>query len=325
MKVFLTGGSGFLGRSVITKLVSEGHSVIALVRSEESGVIVKNLGATPILGDITKPKYFSDAINGIEIAIHCAAPVEFWGPWEKFQSEIADATRLVAMECEKQKVRRFIYISSESVLQNTNRLLDIDEKYPYPPEPNSYYGKAKKLAEEFLLSMSGKMEVIILRPSYIWGPGSPSFDTLIGKAKSGQFMWIDKGTASFEAVHIENVAEAVSLSLTQGQNRGIYFITDGENSTTREFFENLFKALNAPIPTKSVPSLIMQPIARIIESIWKIFNIKGHPPITRFDLAFVGMPRRYIINRSKHELNYQPVIDRKSGFLQISKLMGSSF
>lgn len=318
MNIFITGGSGFLGRQVIQRLILGGHRVGALVRSEASSKIVEELGATPILGDMTEIEGFSNRLSEFSVVVHCAAPVEFWGPWEKYQRGIIDSTMTLANECCKQKVKRFIFISSESVLQGTSELLEINEEHPYPPMPNSSYGRAKKITEEGLLKIQSQMEIIILRPSFIWGPNCKAIATISNKLKSGRFLWVDQGKKQFEAVHVENVVEAIWLALTKGKNRAIYFVTDDEEATVRAFFENIFNALNLKVPTNSAPGFLLRPLASVIEILWQFFQIKKAPPISRFELAFVDMARKYNIDRIKSELHYHPVIDRVAGFKQLA-------
>lgn len=200
-------------------------------------------------------------------------------------------------------------------------LENIDENHLYPKTPNSYYGKAKKEAEEFLLKNKFNMEIIILRPTFIWGNGANAFATIAAKVKTGQFLWIDNGNANFEAVHVDNVAESVFLALTKGKNGEVYFITDDEPSTVKEFFSETFKALNLPIPAKSLATFIASPAACLIETAWRLTNISSPPPLTRFDLSFVNMPRRYNINKAKRELGYQPILSRDQGFSKIVSIL----
>ncbi len=210
------------------------------------------------------------------------------------------------------------------MLQDKDSLLDVDEALPYPQEPNSYYGKSKKIAEEFLLKHSGKMEIVILRPTFIWGPDCPAFSTISNKVKSGEFMWVDQGQASFEAVHVDNVAEAVRLSITRGSDRSVYLLTDGEDSTVRDFFENLFKALSLKSPRTSLPLWLVKPIATVVESLWKLLNLSTNPPITRFDLAFIAMQRKYKIDKIKKDLDYKPVMSRQKGFAELTVLANTA-
>ncbi len=102
-------------------------------------------------------------------------------------------------------VNRFIYISSESVLQDKTDLIDIDETSPYPIAPNSYYGKAKMQAEQAIIASNYQnLTTIILRPTFIWGKGVQALETMAKKVKSGQFMWIDHGKTIIEMVQIDS-------------------------------------------------------------------------------------------------------------------------
>ena len=321
MKILVTGGSGFLGKHVLRRLMAEGHLVTGLARSHESSSIINELGADVLDGDIKNVDRFENLLGQFDVVVHCAAPVEFWGPWEKYETDIVAASASLAKACAEKKVKRFICISSESVLQGTESLIDIDESHPYPKEPNSYYGKSKMLAEKQLLEMSASMEIVILRPTFIWGPDCPALSTITKKVNSGEFVWIDHGQASFEAVHVENVAEAITLSITKGRDRQIYFITDGEPSTIRDFFETFLKATGVQIPSKSIPRFLAEPLAAAIECLWVTFRVKTPPPLTRFDLAFVSMPRSYKIDRIKNDLGYRPIVTRKLGFQKLGLIM----
>lgn len=92
--------------------------------------------------DIECVEKFTNMLRQFDVVVHCAAPVEFWGPWEKYEKGIIASSLELAKACNEQKVKRFIYISSESVLQDKEDLLDIDEDHPYSQEPNSFYGKS---------------------------------------------------------------------------------------------------------------------------------------------------------------------------------------
>lgn len=318
MKILVTGGSGFLGKHIILKLISAGHSVSALARSPTSVKIVEQLGARAVFGDLEKVENFESSLGQFDVVVHAAAPVEFWGPWDKYQKGIIDATGALAGACSQQQVKKFIYISSESVLQAKKDLLDIDESFAYPDKPNSFYGLSKKITEQNLLKNAGRMEINILRPTFIWGPNCPALSTIAQKVQVNEFMWIDQGRAIFEAVHVENVAHAVTLMITRGKDRHIYFVTDDEITTVRDFFENLFRATQLPLPTKSLPSIVAKPLASMIEFFWNFFNIQKNPPLTLFDLAFVSMSRRYKIQNIQNDVGYRPIMTRAEGFQQLN-------
>lgn len=314
MNVFVTGGSGYLGQSVLRRLVGAGHCVSMLARSDEAAQRVSRLGARPVRGDLGDVQAFEGALDGVDVVVHCAAPVEFWGPWERFESAIVHATMSLARAAAKRKVRRFVHVSSESVLQDRTPLVDIDETFPYPEKPNSVYGMAKMKAEKELLGSTLGLDVVVLRPTFIWGPGAPALRTISEQVKSRQFVWIDGAKADFEAVHVENVAAAIELALTGGADRNVYFVTDDERATVRSFFTRAFEALGIEPPTGSMPGSIASLLAALVEGVWKVLGKASEPPLSRFSLAFVQMPRHYHIGKARTELGYVPVVSRNEGF-----------
>lgn len=317
MNIFVTGGSGFLGKRLIKRLISDNNHVTALARSDSSGRTIEQLGTKIIKGNLENISDWEAHLAGQDIVIHCAAPVEFWGSWEKFYQEITLATKNLLISASKMNVKRFIYISSESVLQDELPLIDIDETYPYPAEPNSYYGKAKKLAEKEILNFPTEMKCIILRPTYVWGKGDKTPQTLETKVKSGQFLWIDNGECVIETVHVDNLVEAISLACVKGENKEIYIVTDDDPITVRDYFTQLFKIRGINPPNTNLPSLIVNPLASLVESIWKLLNIKSTPPLSRFEISFVAMPRKYNISKIKQELGYKPIMTREMGLKEM--------
>ncbi len=317
MKVFVTGATGFLGRRLVARLIREGHTVSALARSEQGAAQVQALGAQPVLGDFDRITAWETALQGVDVVVHCAAPVETWGPWQLFATGIVDATRELLAAAGRKGVRRFVYISSESVLQDREPLLDIDESKAYPAEPNSFYGRAKKLAEQEILSADTKVERIILRPTFIWGPGVKALETMVAKIHSGEFMWIDQGSSPFEMVHVDNVVEAIVRSLRAGRDGGIYFVTDGQPMTVRDFLSALIGTTGTALPRKNMNGAVARFAAGLVESVWRLLGIRKHPPLSRFELAFVSQPRRYRIDRIRAELGYQPVVNLELGLAEM--------
>ena len=274
MRILVTGGSGFLGHHVVNRLVASGHEVHALVRSPTANQKVKSIGAIPLLGDLTKLERFEAQLKSFEAIIHCAAPVVFWESWDFYKKNLLDTTLDLVQAASRAGVKRFVHLSSESVLQATLPLSGIDESFPYPSEPNSFYGKAKKDIEIYLRSAPLPMETIILRPPFVWGPECPAFQTISGKARAGTFSWIADGQSEFEAIHVENLAEAAVLALTKGKNRQVYFVTDGQPYTVKSFFSSYFDKAAITQPSKSINLTVATIAASCVEGLWKIFKIK---------------------------------------------------
>ncbi len=319
-KIFITGGTGFLGQEVIKRLTNENFEIKGLARSEKSITKLKKMGVSTVLGSLENIAEWKNELKGQDVVIHCAAPVEFWGSWNKYQKGIVDATKNLFNASQKNGVKQFIFISSESVLQNKKDLVNITETEPYPKGPNSFYGKSKMLAEKYILNEKTDMNSIIIRPTFIWGKGVKALDTIIDKIKSNDFMWINNGKAMFEMVHVKNVAEAIFLSIVNGENKKkeIYFVTDDNPQPTRKFLTKLIETQGIEFPNKNIPKRLALSLANAIEWIWKVFKIKSPPMITRFDVAFVAMSRKYNISKIKKELRYQPFISEKDGLKEMT-------
>ncbi len=322
MKVFVTGATGFLGRHVLKRLLEEKHVVSILSRSPDKSSDLEKKGIKIVEGSLDDIDNWKDQLSGVDVVIHLAAPVTFWGPWDFYYKAITLASKKLFESASRQKVKRFIYISSEAALQDKKPLIDIDESYLYPKNPNSNYGRAKKEAE-IALSNSKKTntKIIIIRPSYIWGVGSNGTNALIDKIRSGGFVWIDKGKSLFETSHVENVTEAIMLSLEKGKDKEIYYVTDEAGLTFREYLIRLLKIYNLKIPKKNISSGFAYGLAVVVELVWKVLFLKSHPPLTRFTWAFTAQSRRYNIAKIKKELGYKVIVDFEEGLVEIKKAL----
>ena len=317
MKVFVTGGSGFVGERLIRRLKADKHEVVALARGSSQAEKIRATGAQRVHGTFSNISEWETALDGMDAVVHCAAPVEFWGKWEDFYRDTVQATIDLYQAASRRKVGRFIQISSESVIQDKLPLLDIDETAPYPSVPSSVYGRAKKETEIALCAQPTGPVRIILRPTFIWGKGVKALDTMAQKVTSGEFMWIDHGQTIIEMVHVDNVVQAIVLSLGAGSDKSIYYVTDDRPMKVFDFFSALFAAAAIPIPKKNMNGKIAALAAGAIEGVWKLFGIQKSPPLSRFELAFVAQPRRYNIAKIKRELGYSPVKTLEAGLAEM--------
>ncbi len=308
MKIFVTGGTGFLGKELVRRLQEDGHEVWGLARSLESSNQITHLGAMPVKGSLEDISQWEHALENMNVVVHCAALVSTWGPWRNFESQITQATIDLLAAADRHGVGRFLYISSESVMQNRTELVDIDETFPCPVKPNSFYGQAKLLAEKAILDYTGNMHCVILRPTFIYGPNDNVSTTLHQMVESGKFTWVDRGRHLIERVHVQNVVDSISLALVRGQNKGVYLITDGAPTTVHEIFTEYAKRLGLDLPKKNIPSPVARMAASIVELTWRVLRLPGTPPLNRFEVAFVSMPRRYRIDKARAELGFQPKV-----------------
>lgn len=318
MRIFVTGASGFVGGAATKHLVAQGHDVYAMSRSEASDAKIAALGGKPVrcdLEDVT-----ATHIGSAEAIVHCAAFVEQWGPVEAWKRFNIDGTARMLAAAREAGAKRFIHISTESVLWRGQHLRGVDETYPRAPNSPYPYSWTKARAEELVeAANTPDFQTIILRPRFIWGPGDTTLLPVIEHmAKSGQWQWIDNGQAKTSTTHIANLVHAIELALTKGNGGQAYFILDDGVRTMKEIISAIAATRGITLPHKSVPSWAADTLASVAEGAWRTFNLKGEPPVTRFGAMIMSRDSVLIDAKARREMGYAPVISVEEGLRQLS-------
>jgi nucleoside-diphosphate-sugar epimerase len=319
MRIFVTGASGFVGGAAARKLAAAGHDVRAMSRSEKSDAKIAALGAKPVrcdLEDVT-----ATHVGDAEAIIHCAAFVEQWGPrdaWRKFN---VNGTARVLAAAREAGAKRFIHISTESVLWRGQHLRGADETYPRAPNSPYPYAATKAEAEELVeRANTPDFQSIILRPRFIWGPGDTTLLPAIEHmAKTGQWMWIDGGKAQTSTTHIDNLVHAIEIALTKGRGGEAYFILDDGVRSMKEMISGIAATRGVTLPDKSIPAWAADTLAAIAEGAWRTFKLKGEPPVTRFGAMIMSRDSVLIDAKARTDMGYTPVISVEDGLRALAR------
>ncbi len=312
-RIFVTGGSGFVGGATIRHFVAKGEDVRAMSRSETSDAVLQKLGASAVRCDLENVAAAN--IDNAEAVIHCAAFVEQWGPkdaWKKFN---VDGTARMLTAAKAAGVKRFIHISTESVLWRGQSLDNVDETYPLAPNSPYPYAATKAQAEQLVKAANAPgFETIILRPRFIWGPGDTTLmPTIEHVAKSGGWMWVNHGRAMTSTTHVANLVHAIDLALSKGQGGEAYFILDDGVRSMHEMISGLAATRGITLPEKSIPAWLADTIGATCEGLWGTLPLKGEPPITRFSAMILS--RDCLLNdaKARADMDYRPVISVEDG------------
>lgn len=313
MRLFVTGGSGFVGGQTILHFVARGDEVFAMSRSEKSDAAIRALGATPVRCDLETVT--REHVAGAEAVVHCAAFVEQWGPKEAWKRFNVDGTARMLKASREAGAKRFIHISTESVLWHGQSLRNVDETYPLAPKSPYPYSWTKAQAEQLVSAANAPgFETIILRPRFIWGPGDTTLLPLIEMmAKSGGWMWVNGGRCMTSTTHVANLIHGIELALSKGRGGEAYFVLDDGVRPMREMITRMAEAKHLTLADRSVPGWFADFLGSACEFVWGVFPVKGDPPLTRFSAMILS--RDCILSDAKirREMGYAPVISVDDG------------
>jgi len=317
MKIFVTGGSGFVGGAAIEAFGRGGHVVRAMSRSSKSDPGIAARGATPVRCDLDTVT--AADIGDAEVVLHCAAFVEQWGPADAWKRINVDGTARLLQAAREAGVRRFIHISTESVLWRGQHLRGADESYPLAPNSPYPYAATKAQAEMLVREANAPgFETIILRPRFIWGPGDTTLaPTIEAMARAGKFAWVNGGRAMTSTTHIANLVRAIELALSKGGGGETYFILDDGVRPMREMIEGIAAARGVTLGDRSVPGWLADALATVSETAWRTLPLKGEPPLTRFGAMIMSRDSVLKDDKARRELGYAPVISVEDGLAQL--------
>ena len=171
MSTLVTGGSGVVGRALVSQLVSSGRAVRALVRSDAAAATVTNLGAVPVRGDILDYGSLIRSMQGCDVVYHVAGSNEMClaDPSTLFRVNV-DGSRNTLRAAAAAGVRRMVFTSSATTLGEGRGSVG-DERSPHRGSYLSNYERSKHEAEQALLSEETNVELVVVNPSSVQGPG----------------------------------------------------------------------------------------------------------------------------------------------------------
>lgn len=316
-QAMVTGGSGFVGRHLITALRARGIRVKALARSTAANAVVTALGAEAVSADLLQVT--AAHLQDCDTVFHAAALVKEWGPKAAFHEVNVIGTERLLDAARQAGVRRLVHVSTESVLAEGNPLVNVDEAAPYPEHPLPRYPLTKQLAERRVRAANGDgLETVVIRPRLIWGDNDTSLlPQLADAVRAGKFMWVNRGASLTSTCHVDNVVHGALLAAEKGAPGGVYFLTDGAPVPIDQFLSRLIASQGLPVPEKSLSFGLAYGVAAVCETLWDTLHLPGQPPVTRMPVALFGQEITVDDSRARRELGYAPVTTLEAGLARL--------
>lgn len=252
MKVFLTGGTGFVGSEVLRQLVSAGHSVRALVRDGSEDKLAVPDGVEIHSGDITDAASMVGGLEGCDAVIHLVGIIrEFPGRGVTFKKMHVVATENVLEAAEEQGVSRYLHMSSNGTRARSN----------------TGYHRTKWQAEE--LVRNSNLEWTIFRPSLIFAPGSEFVHMLSEVIRRLPVVpVIGDGQYRMQPVALGEVASSFVRALEMPETIGkTYHLGGGESYSYDEILDLTSQAMGKGLATKlHQPLFMIKPLIKVMQS-----------------------------------------------------------
>ena len=310
----ITGGGGFLGKTLARLLLEEGFEVCVFGRSARPELEVE--GIEVFCGDLANDQAVNEAFAGMDAVFHVAAKAGVWGAWEDYFEANVLGTRNVISACKVHSIGYLVHTSTPSVVFSGDAFSGADETLPYGKNWLCHYAHTKAIAEqEALAAHDGKtLHVCALRPHLIWGKGDPHIvPRIVGSARARRLAIVGEGTNRVDLTHVLNAAHAQVLALKalqEGRAGGeAYFISDDEPVVLWDWVNGLLSKLAESPIRKHISLKKAYAIGAVLEMLWKVLPLKGEPPMTRFVATELGKDHFFSIEKAHRDLGYEPTVD----------------
>lgn len=315
----VTGGSGFLGKAIVKRLLAQGWAVSSLGRSPQSEL--KSLGVNVLQGDLASAEDALHACQGMDAVFHVAAKAGVWGPWDAYFETNVVGTRNIVDACKKCGVPRLVYTSTPSVVFNGGALNGADESMPYGSNWLCHYAHTKAIAEKIALDADtpGGLRVTALRPHLIWGVGDPHLiPRVLTRARAGKLRIVGSGDTRVDITHVDNAADAHLLALKALEGESVaggkpYFITQGEPVNLWNWLNTLLERVGIPPITKKISYSTAYRVGAVLEGAYRLLRLSGEPRMTRFVAVELAKNHTFSIDAARRDLGYEPKISTESG------------
>tara|TARA_Y100000768_G_scaffold2987_1_gene2190 strand:- start:979 stop:2025 length:1047 start_codon:yes stop_codon:yes gene_type:complete len=295
MKALITGGAGYFGSLLVSRLLQNGWDCKVLD--------INNYNAPPevnfVQGDILDPNILDIACNNVDVIFHNVAQVPLAKDNDLFNSVNITGTNNLLKSAKNLGVRKVIYTSSSAVygVPSQNPVTEI-----MIPTPMENYGKAKYQAEKICQEYIGDdFDVTIIRPRTILGHGRLGiFQILFEWIRTGNNIPVlGDGNNIYQFVHADDLAEAILLSANSNIKSGLYNCGAEEYGTMREALENLCEFAGTGSKVKSVPF-------RLATFGMELTSKLGLSPLGAYHSLMYGRSMYFDNYKAKKELGWMP-------------------
>ncbi len=245
LRVFLTGGTGYIGSAVLDAAIRAGHQVTAIARDPEKVQALEARGATSVLAELGTPKRYMAAAVDADVVVHTAMEQSPRGV--KLEREFLD--QILPALGDTGSAKTFVYTSGVWVLGPAPE--PVDETVPLVPAELS----AWRVPHEALVTAATTMSLrtIVVRPGIVYGGGRGIVSDLLKDALNGLIRVIGPGTNHWPCIYDRDLAELYVRLVENPEASGVFHATDEADETVNDIVEAIGNYLPQRIDVRYVP------------------------------------------------------------------------
>jgi nucleoside-diphosphate-sugar epimerase len=315
----VTGATGLVGSHIVERLLHDGWTVRALVRSPSQWL--DSLHVDSRRGDVLDTESFANAAAGSDVIFHTAAAITPSGGWEAFRRLNVDGTESAIAATERSGAR-LVHLSSVAVYGPDARYRPSGEKTSEdmvlaPLPENAFYARSKRESEELVLAAhaKGRIWATAVRPDVIYGCRDRQFVPRMARIiRRGVAPIIGDGHTTLALVHAANVADgAVRAAVCEQAGGRAYNLANDFDVTVREFFTWGAEGLGRRVRLLSIPKPLARTAFSALVFALRIATAGRMSVLSSGSLDFLTRDNPFTSERARKELGWSPTTRHERG------------
>ena len=319
-RALVTGATGLVGSYIVDRLLADGWSPRAMVRSPSAAGELRARGVELVEGNVLGADAFARAATGCDVIFHAAAAVSAKGGWEAYRTTNIEGTRN-AVEAARGAGARLMHVSSVAVYGAGERYREgmrTDEEAPLPPLPDgAWYARSKRESEAVALDAhrGGRIWATAIRPDVIYGRGDRQFTPRVARAlRFGIAPVPGGGHTTLPIVHAGNVADAAIRAATSDIAAGRAYNTANDfDVTLAQYFRLAGAGLGTDVRLVNVPAALLRIAFTVGARVKQLGSSTGAPVSASASIDFLTRDNPFSSDRARAELGWNPQVRPETG------------